>query len=163
MKTGWIAGACSARDVALSAPRRCPRWTHAARRPYAVMAWTTSRPSWPGPAGRATWSACAPLGRPMPPRPPPPSHSAGCSTTPPRSTRHRHRSELAVRSAFHRPSSSPSTTLASTHTPWTLLCTRIGQPTRLLAGIAGTAADRRPPRRRPSPEPSPAKPTPPSE
>jgi hypothetical protein len=68
-----------------------------------------------------------------------------------------------VCSAFHRPSSSPSTTLAPTRTPCTLPCTCNGRPTRLLAGIAVTAADRRHPHRRPSPEPSPAKPTPPTE
>jgi hypothetical protein len=45
--------------------------------------------------------------------------------------------------------------------PWNLPCTCIGRPTRLLAGIAAVVANRRPPRRRPSPEPFLAKPTPP--
>jgi hypothetical protein len=66
-----------------------------------------------------------------------------------------------VRSTIHHPSSSPSSTLASTRTPWTLPCTSIGRPNCLLAGIAAAAADRHPPRRRPSPEQFPTKPTPP--
>jgi hypothetical protein len=61
----------------------------------------------------------------------------------------------------HRPSSSPSSTLASTRTPWSLPCMCIGRLTRLLTGIAAAADDRCPPRRRSSPEPFPAKPTPP--
>jgi hypothetical protein len=67
----------------------------------------------------------------------------------------RHRPKLAGAPHLPPPSSSPSTTIAPTHTPWTLLRTCIGWPTRLLAGIATAAADRHPPCCRPSPEPSP--------
>jgi hypothetical protein len=52
-KTSWNAGARSARDVAPSAPHQCPRWAHTAHRPYAVTAWSTRWPSWPGPRPRA--------------------------------------------------------------------------------------------------------------
>jgi hypothetical protein len=65
-----------------------------------------------------------------------------------------------VRLTVRHPCSSSSVAVASTRTPWILPCVCIGRPTRLLTGIAAAAADRRLPRRRPSPEPVPAKPTP---
>jgi hypothetical protein len=48
-----------------------------------------------GPAGQASWRACAPIGPPVTPRAPPPSHSPGRITEPPRSARRRCRPKLA--------------------------------------------------------------------
>jgi hypothetical protein len=114
-----------------------------------------------GPAGQATRRACMPIGSPDAPHTPPSSHSLGRSSEPPLRARRRRRRSSLVRPTVHRPSSNSSTTNASTRIPWTLLCMCIGWPTRLLSGIAAAAADRRPPRCRPSPEPFPAEPTPP--
>jgi hypothetical protein len=122
------------------APRRC--WTHTARCPYAVTAWTTRWLSWPGPRSRAhaprarpARAAFATAGQPAGPGKAPqlfarathsilPRIRSGAAQSRPTASVVGAGRSSPVRPIVHCPSSSPSTTIASTHTPCTLPCTR---------------------------------------
>jgi hypothetical protein len=127
------------------APRALPL---AEPRRSAAVAGHAPRPVRRGPAGRASWRACAPIGLPDAPYAPRPLHSPGRSTEPPRSARRRRRPKLVGAPHCPPPLLKPKLHISLHRTPWSLPCTCIGRPTRLLAGIAAAAADRRPPRHR---------------
>jgi hypothetical protein len=71
---------------------RC-RWPSRAVR--ALSPRPRTMPTRPGPADRATWHACVPLGPPNTPRTPPPSHFLGRRTAPLLRVRRRRGAELA--------------------------------------------------------------------
>jgi hypothetical protein len=120
------------------------------------------RPARLGPVGHATWLACAPLGSTDAPCTLLPRICSGAAPRRPSAPAVTAAPSSPVHPTVHRLCSSPSSTLASTRTHRTLPCTCIGRTNRQLAGIAAAAADRCLPRRGPSPEPFPAKPTPPN-
>jgi hypothetical protein len=120
-------------------------------------------PTHPGPADRATWHACAPLGPPDGPCTLLPRICSGAAPRRSSASAVAAAQSSLVHTAVHRPCSSSRAVEASTRTPWTLLCTCFVRSTRLLTGSAVVAADRHLPRHRPSPELFPAEPTPPSD